>query len=164
MTHTIAGVRTRIADPVAVIQAAQQWGKSHAADVLLADARVVFGTDHLETAVRHAERARNSKSMITRSVAMESLLYLSGKGQVTEAIRVAGIRTGSESVALCVFGSIGVNDFIDSFGWIRDDAVLDSEGKSLQRLGISAAEAATVPPEARSDLALERTALLDAFR
>ena len=95
---------------------------------------------------------------------MESLLYLSGQSQVSEAIGMAGIRVGSTSVAICVFGSIGVDDLIEALGWTRDDSVLDAQGKSLRALGISSAEEATVSEDARRDLALERTALLDAFR
>jgi KEOPS complex subunit Cgi121 len=163
LTHSIAGVRTQISDPEAVIQEAHRWGTAHAAEAMLADARLVFGADHLETAARHAERARDSSSMITRSVAMETLLYLSGQGQVSEAIRLAGIRIGSTTVAICVFGS-RVDNLIEALGWTRDDSVLDAQGKSLRALGISPAEEATVPQEARRDLALERTALLDAFR
>jgi len=164
LTHSVAGVRAQVSDPEAVIRETHRWGKAHAAEALLADARVVFGADHLETAARHAERARDSSSMITRSVAMESLLYLSGQSQVSEAIGMAGIRVGSTSVAICVFGSIGVDDLIEALGWTRDDNVLDAQGKSLRALGISSAEEATVSEDARRDLALERTALLDAFR
>ena len=156
-------MRAQVSDPEAVIRETHRWGKAHAAEALLADARVVFGADHLETAARHAERARDSSSMITRSVAMETLLYLSGRGQVSEAIGMAGISIGSTNVAICVFGS-RVDNLIEALGWTRDDSVLDAQGKSLRALGISPAEEATVPQEARRDLALERTALLDAFR
>jgi KEOPS complex subunit Cgi121 len=164
VSHAIAGAKAQISDPEAELRRAQDWVTTHAAPVLLADARAVFGRDHLESAVRHAERSRDAGSMVARSLAMESLLYLSGQRQVADAIRLAGIRPDSRDVAIVLFGSADIDGLVGTMGWVRDDGVLDAEGKSVGVLGISSTEEATVPPGRRRDLALERTAILDVLR
>ncbi len=161
MSHDLAGARGTIGDPAAVVRQAQAWATEHDAEVLLADARKVFGRDHLESAILHAERSRDAGTMATRSVAMEALLYLAGQRQVADAIRLAGIKKGTSAIALVVFGPASVEDFLRRFGWSRGDDVLAAEGKSIEALGITAAERDTVPGDRASDLALERAALVD---
>jgi len=159
LTHSVAGVRAQVSDPEAVIRETHRWGKAHAAEALLADARVVFGalTSPFSTPAWMAAPTATTSSGLTP-------LWASLPVRDWTSSWMAGIRVGSTSVAICVFGSIGVDDLIEALGWTRDDNVLDAEGKSLRALGISSAEEATVSEDARRDLALERTALLDAFR
>ncbi|MCI4371028.1 MAG: hypothetical protein L3J78_00075 [Thermoplasmata archaeon] len=161
MSHIVAGARARIADPEAVVRQAQAWASTHGLDVCLADARFVLGRDHLESAALHAERAKDSDRMTTRSLAMETLLYVSGQRQVADAIRSAGLRPGTDCVGLVVFGSSSPDDFLREMAWSRDDSVLSAEGKSLEVHGFSKVQTDTVPPGRGSDLALETVALLD---
>jgi len=162
MTYEIAGARATVEDPEAILKTVRSWTEGTGREVLLADARLVFGRDHVESAVRHALRAQAAGTMAARTVAMEALRYLSGQRQVAEAIRVAGIRRGTSAVAVVVFGETGMTDLLALLGWSRDDSVLNSEGKSLQAIGITQVESETVPPDRRADLALEKVALLDA--
>ena len=164
MSHSLAGARGQVRDRDATIREAAAWATSKGMDVLLADASAVFGPDHLESAVLHAERARSRETMATRSESMETLLYLAGKRQVTEAIAAAGIRDALETVAVVVFGGASADELIARLGWTRDDSVLSASGKDLSRLGIGAAERATVGVERVTDLALERVALVDAAK
>lgn len=164
MSHAIAGARGQVKDRDGVLRRAQDWAAARGSDVLLADASVVFGRDHLESAVLHAERSRDASLMATRSVSMEALLYLAGQRQVADAIRVAGIKDGTTAVAMTVFGSAPVDDMIAHLGWSRDDDVLDARGKDLGVLGIRDVEFGTVPQGNIADLALERTALLDVLK
>ena len=92
---------------------------------------------------------------------METLLYLAGQRQVTDAIRVAGIRKDSEAIAIVIHGDVAPDGLLVELEWSRDDRVLGSEGKSLAVLGTTAREAATVPRDRRPDLALEKVAVLD---
>lgn len=161
MTYEIGGARGTIGDYEAILKQVHAWAESVGCDVLLADARVVFGRDHLETAVRHASRAEAAGTMAARSVSMEALRYLSGQRQVADAIRTAGIRGGTKGVAIAVFGKARLDDIVALVGWSRDDAVLEPKGKSLQTIGISVAESGTLPPSQCPDLALEKVALLD---
>ncbi len=164
MTHAIAGARGTVRNREPVIKAAQEWAAERGSEVLLADASVVFGPEHLESAALHAERARDARLMATRSVSMEALLYLAGERQVADAIRVAGITEATTTVAVGVFGDASVGELIARLGWSRDDGVLDARGKDLGRLGIRKAAQGTVPEEQAVDLALEHTAMLDVLK
>jgi tRNA threonylcarbamoyladenosine modification (KEOPS) complex Cgi121 subunit len=148
-------------DPETVLKKVRAWTDGSGGEVLLADARIVLGRDHLETAVRHAIRAQSNGTMASRSVSMEALRYLAAQRQLTDAIRVAGIREGTKALAIVVFGEARLDELLDAFGWSRDDAVLDAEGKSFEAIGITKAEWSTLPPKQRVDLALEKVALLD---
>ena len=161
MTYELAGARGTVDDPEGVLKKAHVWSKANGGDVLLADARIVLGRDHLETAVRHALRAQSSGTMAARSVSAEALRYLSAQRQVADAIRIAGIHRGTKELAIAVFGRSGIHELLVVFGWSRDDHVLDSEGKSFEAIGITEAEWASLPPNQRADLALEKVALLD---
>ncbi len=161
MSFVIAGAKASAVDPERVVHAAAEWGASHGAAICLLDARSVFGRDHLESAARHAIRARDSKTMSSRSVAMETLLYASGERQVQDAIRVAGLRRDTRTVGIVLLGGANVDEFVRDMGWSRDDGVLDATGKDLQALGITRREAGTVSMTRRADLALEKVASLD---
>ena len=100
--------------------------------------------------------------MAARTVSAEALRYLSAQRQVADAIRIAGIHCGTKELAIAVFGRAGIQELVAALGWSRDDRVLDSEGKSFEAIGITKAEWATLPPNQRADLALEKVALLDA--
>ncbi len=161
MRHMLAGARGAVRDRDAVVREAQSWAADNGVDVLLADASVVFGRDHLESAALHAERARDAHAMATRSVSMEALLYLAAQRQVADAIKMAGIKESTSAVAVVVFGGAAADDLIRRLGWVRDDVVLDPRGKDLSILGVRNAALGTVPRDRITDLALERTALLD---
>jgi tRNA threonylcarbamoyladenosine modification (KEOPS) complex Cgi121 subunit len=161
MTYLIAGVRGVVEDPEAVLTKVHTETNGRSGEVLLADARVVLGRDHLETAVRHALRAQSNGTMASRTVSMEALRYLSAQRQLTDAIRVAGIHKGTKELAIVVFGEARLDELLEEFGWSRDDGVLDAEGKSFEAIGITKAEWSTLPPKQRVDLALEKVALLD---
>jgi len=164
VTFVVAGARTTIEDPESVLARARRWGSDHGADVLLADARAVFGRDHLISAALHAERARSLARMTARSVALEALLYLSGRRQVADAIRSAGLRGKTKGVAIVIFDGTDGDAFLRSMGWTRDDTTLDARGKSLRLLGIGSREETTIPPGSRPDLALEKVALVDVLK
>jgi len=161
MSYAIAGARGMVADPEAAIKAVHAWATGHGGEVLVADARAVFGRDHLETAVQHALRAEAAGTMVSHSVSMETLRYLSAQRQVSDAIRIAGIRRGTGELAIVVFRTPSIERLLTEFGWARDDAVLEAEGKSLRTFGISQKEAATVARKSQVDLVLEKVALLD---
>lgn len=160
MTYEIVGARGRVQDPQEVVARVQKWAAKHGAEVLLADASVVFGRDHMESAVRHALRARASGTGVARDLGLETLRYLCGKRQVSEAIRVGGLKAGTETIAVVAFDASAENALV-CLGFSRDDTALDAEGKSLRVLGLTPGEEQTAPPGRAPDLALERVALLD---
>ena len=161
MNHAAYGARGSVERPEEILGRANAWARARGGEALLMDARAVFGVDHLTSAVHHAERAKARGEMSARSLAMETLLYLSGQRQVADGILVAGIRPGTERIAILTFPAIRIEELLEDLGWVRDDSVLEAEGKSLSILGVGAREGRTVPAQRRADLALERTALLD---
>lgn len=160
MTYELAGARGTVPDAQAVVARAQAWAAERHAEVLLADASVVFGRDHLESAVRHAVRARSSGVGVARDLGLETLRYLCAQRQVADAIRVGGLKVGTTAMAVVAFGA-PVADLLAHLGWTQDDDVLSAQGKSLAALGVRGKERATVPSERAAELALERTALVD---
>ncbi len=161
MTFDIAGAKGSRVDPEAVVRTAVEWASSRGAEVCLLDARSVFGRDHLQSAALHAIRAREARTMSSRSVAMETLLYAAGARQVQDAIRSVGLRQDTTAIGVVLFGPAKVDDLVHDMGWSRDDGVLDAEGKSLDQLGVSDRQAKTVSDRQRADLVLEKVALLD---
>ena len=161
MTHSILGSRGTIQDPEDILAKIREWGKAHRAEVLAMDARSVIGRDHLESAVAHAERAQAQGTMSARSLAAETLLYASGHRQVVDAIHAAGLRKGTERAALVLWEADDPEGLLKALGWVRDDRVLDAEGKSLEILGTTETEKGTVRPDRTTDLALEKVALVD---
>ncbi len=136
MTFEVAGAKASAMSPEAVVRTAAEWASSRGAEVCLLDARSVFGRDHLESAALHAIRARDSRTMSSRSVAMETLLYAAGARQVQDAIRSVGLRADTTAIGVVLFGSTRLDDFIRDMGWTRDDGVLNAEVKSLEAFGI----------------------------
>ncbi len=160
MRYEVVGARGTVTDAQAVVAKAQAWAEERHAEVMLADAKLVFGRDHLESAILHAVRARGTGTGVARDLGLETLRYLSGARQVTDAIRAAGLHGGSASAAVVVFEG-SADELLTHLGWTRDDTVLGARGKSLRNLGIGASAERTVAADRAADLALERTALLD---
>jgi len=161
VSHQILGTRGTIEDAEPVVRALRDWAQARGGEVLAVDARVVFGRDHLESAIFHAERAKATNAMSAHSLSLETLLYLSGRRQVVDAIRVAGLRKGTRTIGLVVWNAERPEDLLKALGWSRDDGVLEHAGKSLELLGITKKEEGTVVDTRRADLALEKVALLD---
>ncbi|MBM4248848.1 MAG: hypothetical protein FJ149_05330 [Euryarchaeota archaeon] len=146
----------------ALLAAARDFGRAHHVEVQLLDAAAVVSADHLRSAAAHALRARERDSMRSGSLAVELLLYASGRRQIKEAMAVMGLTARTERVAAVVFGPEA---------GARGPALLRALGLSplsekraaggagaLERLGVPVKGAA---PEQLADLALEQVALLD---
>jgi len=159
--HDLRGARGHIVDSEDVLRRLASWGAERKVEILVADARAVFGRDHLESAVLHAERAQRQGAMSTRSLPMETLLYLSGRRQVADAIAAAGVRPGTQQIAVAVFGNTLAAEVIEAMRWTADPRVLDATRKDAAVLGLTPTEIATIPRARWPDLALERVALLD---
>src|SRR2546427_12840886 len=125
MTFATAGAKASKVNPEVAVRNAAQSASSRGAEVCLLDARSVFGRDHLESAARHAIRARDSNTMSSRSLAMETLLYASGQRQVQDAIRAAGLRRATTTVGIVLFGDAKDDELLQSMGSPRDDEAVN---------------------------------------
>jgi len=144
-------------------------------EVQFFDADLIATWQHLYFAVLNALTAFKNRENISKSLAMETMLYVSARRQIRKAMQLAGIKpTSSNTAILIVEGKpeavqsalTKISACIDGQ---RDDSVLGlSEEKimSIKRaFGISEAELETVMErsdveKAIIDLVIERVALL----
>lgn len=144
-------------------------------DFQLFDARLVATWEHLYFAALNALVAFRSKRNLSKSVAVETLLYASAQNQIQKATRLFGVKQGSSDIAVLIVGEQSepiqslVSIISENIGGKRDDRVLElSEEKSecIQRFfGISENQLRTVKrggslERALVDLVIERVALV----
>jgi KEOPS complex subunit Cgi121 len=144
-------------------------------EVQFFDADLVATWQHLYFAVLNALTAFKNKENISKSLAMETLLYTSARRQIRKATQLVGIKSASPNIAiLMVEGKpevvqsalTKISVYIDGQ---PDDSVLGLSRKKIERIkrafDISEAELETVGKidgveEALIDLVIERVALL----
>jgi len=139
------------------------------------DAKFVATWQHLYFAALNALTAFKNKENISKSLAMETILYASAQRQISKAMRLLGIKPDSSEIAVLIIGERPetvksalsmVSKHVRSES---DDAVLElSEEKAtiIQKIfGISSVELKTIVKEddlegALTALVIERMALL----
>ena len=136
------------------------------------DADRVAGWEHLFFAAVNAVKAHEAGAAISRSLAIEVLLYVSCQDQISRALDVAGISPSTERVALLVLAR-GKEAAEEAFGrasdalGVADDSVLELAAEKTE--GIKKAFEVTDPEleavggpegEALTRLLVERGALL----
>ena len=144
-------------------------------DFQVFDARLVATWEHLYFAALNALVAFRGKRNISKSVAVETLLYASAQNQIQKAVRLLGVKPRSSDVAVLIVGEQSeliqffLSTISEKIGGKRDDRVLElSEGKSeeIRRLfGISENQLRTVKrggsfERGLIDLVIERVALV----
>lgn len=129
--------------------------------VLVLNADIVCGRDHLLSAVSHAARAFERGRNVSSTLAMETLLYASGERQIQRATKKTGISEGEARLVLVFFREGGADDVLLSAGLRRDDSVLSPSKEKLIRFGIGTEEIGAVPDRDQADLVLERVAFVD---
>ncbi len=70
--------------------------------IQLFDSDKVAGADHLRFAVLNAMKAFASKTNVSETLAIEILLYASGRTQIGEAIRLLGTTDNTKNLALLI--------------------------------------------------------------
>lgn len=131
-------------------------------EVLVLRADLVFGYDHLRSALYHAKRAIRDGRNSSESLAMETLLYASGERQLSTAIdKMSADASSVEVVVAQLMGSKAVSDP----SWEPMDRMkAEWKPEELARFGISRVEIATVGPERALDLVLEKVASVDVLK
>jgi KEOPS complex subunit Cgi121 len=135
---------------------------SQDASVLVLDGDMVFGSDHLASALYHASKAIQEDRNASDSLQMETLLYASGERQLSSAIKKMSV---SDSTTVVVAVLVSESEFHPGEGWTevpRRAGPLDSE--RLRRFGIGLEEASTIDPSDLADLVLERVANVDLIK
>lgn len=135
------------------------------------DANVIFGKNHILSAVEHAKRAIDRKTNTTNSLEMEILLYSSGERQLKLAIPKMGVKKGKTNIAFVFLKDIGeeistkkIDEFLKIQGLKRDDKVLEGDENTLRLFGIKDKELQTVSKEKYGNIILERVAMVDIIK
>lgn len=135
--------------------------RSAGAEVLLLDGDMVFGADHIRSALMHAKKATDEGRNSSDSMAMETLLYASGERQLSSAIRKMSAGDATDRLVLAVLRGA----FEPGEGWSRlPDRQTRVDRTMLLRFGVSEAEMATVDEGMLADLVLERVAAVDVIK
>jgi KEOPS complex subunit Cgi121 len=139
------------------------------------DADLVATWQHLYFAVLNALTAFKNNENLSKSVAMETMLYASGRRQIQKATQLLGIKPTSRNMAVLIVGGKvevvreALTKISRRVGGKLDDSVLELSGKKMERIkrafDISEAELDTVTEgdglqKALVDLVAERVALL----
>jgi KEOPS complex subunit Cgi121 len=74
------------------------------ADVQFFDAALIATQEHLYFAVINALQAFQNKTNISKSLAMETMLYASGQRQIKKAILLCGIKPETRNMAVVIIG------------------------------------------------------------
>lgn len=149
--------------------------KASNVEIQFLDAKYVATWQHLYFAVLNALTAFKNKENISKSLAMETMIYASAQRQIRKAMELLGIKPETSEVALLVIGenSETVQSVLSMISACTkaqyDDTVLElSEKKKIiikEAFGISDLEIKTVSEKGDSkktvtDLVVERMALL----
>jgi KEOPS complex subunit Cgi121 len=144
-------------------------------EVQFFDARLVATWQHLYFAVLNALTAFRNRENVSKSLAMEALLYAAAERQITKATELVGIRPTSSDVAVLIVGKeprtveLTLSTVSKNIGAKRDEKVLEmskDKAATIRRaFDFSEAELGTVMgkdglEKALTDLVIERMALL----
>lgn len=144
-------------------------------EIQFLDAKLVATWQHLYFAVLNALTAFNNKEGISKSLAMEIMLYASAQRQIRKATGLIGIKPNSSEIAVLIVGGkseavkLALSAILKCINGDCDEAVLElSEEKATviqEVFQISEAELETVMgsegvKKGLIDLVIERMALL----
>ena len=132
------------------------------AEVLVIDGDMVFGADHVASAVFHASRAIEEGRNSSDSLTMEALLYASGERQLGRAISKMSVNDETTRIVVALLSG---RDFRASESWSPLPPVdRCPDNDRYVRFGITHEELGTVQSERRIDLVLERVAAVDLLK
>ncbi len=135
---------------------------SAGAIILVLDGSMVFGSDHLASALCHARRAIDEGRNASDSLQMETLLYSSGERQLSSAIKKMSV---SDDSTIVVVARLSDDGFDPGEGWeILSRKPESADMDLLTRFGIDRTSAGTVRADILSDLILERVAYVDLIK
>ena len=144
------------------------------ASVQFFDADVVATWQHLYFAVLNALLAFRNERNISKSLAMEVMLYASAQRQIRKALQLMGVKSASANVAVVIIGAnpdsvkAALSAVSKRVGAEPDETVLEltrEKTRSIRKaFGIAAEELEAVSKkdaaQALVNLVIERTALL----
>jgi KEOPS complex subunit Cgi121 len=154
-------VRVHAEGAKAAIGRLLRLAEANDSEILVVRSDLVFGSDHVRSALYHARKAFESGRNVSASLAMETLLYASGERQLNSAIRKMSVpEDAREFVVAVISGAVPVSasDSTELSGKV------ECRREDLLRFGIGEAEILTVPGRDPNELVLERVAAVDAIK
>lgn len=170
MNIKIIGAKGNINHVNNLIDEIRNFSKRNECIVQILNADLVFGKNHLISAVNHASRAFNTNTNSTNSLEMEILLYASCERQIKIAIQRIGITKGKSNIAFVIINdtkemqSTTLDSFLKKMRLTRDDKVLDGNRNTLVNFGLTEKEISTVSKKNYEDLILEKVAKVDIIK
>jgi tRNA threonylcarbamoyladenosine modification (KEOPS) complex Cgi121 subunit len=149
---------------VAAIREATENRKAH---VQAFDPTAVYGATHLEAAARRAVRSHREDRAIARNLPVEIACYAAGVDQISDALDLVGLPETTSELVFCAIGEereTAVDAILDALKLECDDALVDGDEATLDRLGVPETARATVEDDEVELLVVEHVALLDAKR
>lgn len=134
-------------------------------DVLLMDADMVCGADHIFSAVLHARRAFERNSNSSKTLGMEVMLYASGERQISKAKRKMGLHPGTERVAVVLLSPEGdLGGVLRELGLERDDSLIGCDPGKGEAFGLGPRELEALGIAYVQELVLEKVAFVDLLK
>ena len=146
-----------------VVRTLRAIGQESTALVALFDADAIAGERHLLSAWAHLGRSRSRGEPRLRDRGAELALYVAGDDQLPRALAKVGVTDATERCVLVAERPLDPAVLLERFGLDPDPTAYPRpvDAAVLERLGVSEAERASVPPSAWEGLVLERVALVD---
>ena len=164
----IIGAKGKIEDIEKFLNKIKEFSKKENITIQAFNADLIYGKNHLISAIKHAERAFSTKTNTTNTLEMEIFLYASGERQIKLAIPKMGIKKGKCNLAIILIGNKfsekTINNLLTQLSLKKDDLVLDGDVNTLKRFGITINEICTVEKNKFGDLILEKIALVDIIK
>jgi len=166
---TVVGARGTIKDVDSFLQKMNSFSQDNNVVIQAFNANVIYGQNHLISAVDHAIRAMERKTNTTNSLAMEILLYAAGERQLKLAIPKMGVKKGAANIAFVVVDDKkrdekSIDELLKELSLKRDDNVLEGNEDTLKSFGLNDQAIKTVTKDKYGDLILEKIAMVDIIK
>lgn len=95
------------------------------------NANMIAGFEHIYFAVLNALKSFRSRLNISKSLAVETMIFASGQDQIKEAIKILGVKPGLQDIAVMVIADkqddaiSTLSNILDSLGGERDKSVIE---------------------------------------
>jgi len=165
MNVEIIGCRGNTGNREELIERIRHFGEESKTACQIMNAEMVYGREHVLSAVEHAVRAFKNGTNSCKTLDLEILLYASGKRQIKDAIDFMGIGKSEKFVFVCVGeGNPKGEEFLKKLGLEIDNSVIEGDISTLEKFGISKEEMKTVDKSMYGDLILEKVAMVDLIK
>ncbi|MEM3737141.1 MAG: KEOPS complex subunit Cgi121 [Candidatus Bathyarchaeia archaeon] len=131
-------VEVKAVDPDALIRVVRE--RLEGLDVQLLDAEVIAGRRHIEFALLNALYALDHGYNISKSLAVEIMLYASTQRQIQKAVELIGVKAETRAIASILIGDSTLN-LQEALGVIReasrgrvDEGALEVHPNKLRKL------------------------------